>query len=174
MSGETTAIELLTAGGPAPGGNDRLMQFGRFVGSWEIAASFYEDDGSELETTAEWHWAWILSGLAIQDVLVFPSRSTKPPADEHRYGTTLRIFDESRELWKVVWVAPQTGTVYKLSGVFSDDGGAVLQGDPHDGEPTKWVFSEVASGSFLWEGFVKDDPAGDWRMIQRMKAQRTA
>ena len=104
---------------------------------------------------------------------MFPARSPVPPADEYRYGTSLRVFDVSAQIWKIVWVAPQTGTVYKLSGSFYDDGGVVLHGDPHDGEPTRWVFSEVTPGAFLWEGFVKDGPDSGWRLIQRMAAHRT-
>ncbi|MGB7859713.1 MAG: hypothetical protein WBM90_04390 [Acidimicrobiia bacterium] len=174
MNDPTPALDLLAADGPHQNNADRLMQFGRFVGSWVLEASFFGVDGTEEETTAEWHWIWILGGRAIQDVLVFPAKSSAPPADGYRYGTTLRVLDESDNVWRVVWVAPQTGTVFKLSGAFSDDGGVVLVGDPHDGEPTKWVFSGVTPETFLWEGYVKDDQDSDWRLIQRMTAQRTA
>lgn len=172
MDGLTPAFELLSADGPHSDYVDRLMQFGRFVGSWELEVAFYEADGSEQRTTAEWHWAWILGGRAIQDVLVFPARSSVSPADGYRYGTSLRILDVSAEEWKIVWVAPHTGTVYKLSGSFSEDGGIELHGDPHDGEATKWIFAEVTRDAFLWEGFVKDDRERDWRLIQRMVAHR--
>lgn len=174
MVNPTPALELLGSDGPHPKADKRLMQFGRLVGSWMLTVSFFDEDGSGEETTAEWHWAWILGGRAIQDVLVFPARSSGQPADDYRVGTSLRLFDESAEMWKVVWVAPQSGTIYKLSGSFSGDGGVVLTGDPQDGEPTRWVFSNVSDDRFRWDGFVKEEPGGEWRLIQRMAAQRTA
>ena len=90
----------------------------------------------------------------------------------YRYGTSIRVYDALGELWRVVWIAPQSGTVFKLTGVFSVDGAIVLNGDPNDGEPTKWIFSQVADDSFLWEGFVQGDPSREWRLIQRMTARR--
>ncbi len=174
MNELTPALELLASDGPHPKGDARLMQFGRLVGSWALRASFFEVDGSEEETSAEWHWTWILDGRALQDVLIFPARSSRPATGDYRLGTSLRVFDESSEMWKVVWVAPQSGTIYKLSGSFSDDGEVVLHGDPHDGEPTRWVFSAMTDERFRWDGFVKDEPEGDWRLIQRMLARRTA
>ena len=62
--------------------------------------------------------------------------------------------------------------MFKLTGVFSEDEAVVLNGDPNDGEPTKWIFSQVTDDSFLWEGFVQDDPSSEWRLIQRMTARR--
>jgi hypothetical protein len=41
------ALELLWADGQIPEAHDRLMGFGRFVGSWDIEASWYQADGSE-------------------------------------------------------------------------------------------------------------------------------
>ena len=86
----------------------------------------------------------------------------------------MRVFDESHDLWKVVWVHPRSGTLNKYTGSFSDDGGVVLHNDPHEGDPTRWVFSDVTDNMFMWEGFTKDTPDGAWRMNKRMTAQRTA
>ena len=90
------------------------------------------------------------------------------------YHTLVRVCDPSENLWRVVWVAPHFGMVYKLTGSFSDDRGVVLYGDPHESEPSKWVFSDVAEDSFLWEGFIKDTPDSEWPPEQRMTARRTA
>ena len=172
MNGSTHTLELLAAGGPLPEDREPLMQFGRFVGSWELDVSYYEADGTEERTTAEWHWSWILGGKAILDVLVLPGRPSAPPTDS--YHTLVRVYDPSEDLWKVVWVAPQFGMAYKLTGSFSDDGGVVLYGDQGELEPAKWVFSDVTEDTFLWEGFTKDTPDTEWRLEQRMTARRTA
>lgn len=172
MSGLTGALELLAADGPASDDRDRLLEFGRFVGSWELEVSYFGADGTEDRTTAEWHWNWALGGRAILDVLVLPSESSAPPSDG--YHTLLRVFDDASGRWKVVWVAPQFGMVYKLTGSVSEDGGVVLYSDPGEAVPSKWVFSDVTDDTFLWEGFTKDAPDGEWRLEQRMTAQRTA
>jgi len=174
MNGLTSALELLAADGPASEDQDRLMEFGRFVGSWKVEASYYGSDGTEDHATGDWHWSWILGGRAILDVLTFPAQSSTPPTGGYSHHTLMRVFDRSQDLWKVVWVFPQTGTLYKLTGSFSDDGGVVLHGDAHDGDPTRWVFSDVSQNTFLWEGFTKDTPDSEWRLEQRMTAQRTA
>lgn len=165
-------LELLAAAGPAVDHRAELMRFGRFVGSWSVEASFWDEGGIEQHTSAEWHWGWILSGTALQDVLVFPARSSTVDPSEYRYGTSLRIFDVASDLWRVVWIAPGSGTTFKLSGRFAADGSIVLVGDPHDGEPTRWTFTRVEDDSFLWEGRVRDSPANEWRLIQRMTATR--
>lgn len=172
MSGLTQVLELLSADGPSPEHRDRLMQFGQFVGSWELDVSYYDADGTEDKMSAVWHWDWILGGRAVMDVLVLPPRLSAPPTDA--YHTTLRVFDTSQDLWKIVWVAPQFGVVYKLTGSFSEDGSVALHGDPDEGDPTRWVFSDITANTFLWEGFTKDAPDSDWRLEQRMTAQRTA
>lgn len=166
------AVELLGSSNPNPEADDRLMQFGRLVGSWALDVSFMDADGSEETTSAEWHWTWILDGRAIQDVLVLPARSQHSEGG-HQFGTSLRLFDESAEIWKVVWVAPRSGTIYKLSGRFSEDDRVVLHGDAHDGEPTRWTFFDISESGFSWEGYVRDPPDTDWRLIQRMEARRT-
>lgn len=165
-------FELLTTEVRIPEGQERLMGFGRFVGSWDIEATWYHADGSEDHGTGDWHWSWILGGEAILDVLTFPARSSTPPPGGYSHNVLIRVFDESAGLWKVVWVHPRSGTLNTYSGSFSDDGGVVLHNEPH-GHPTRWVFSDVTDDSFLWEGFTKDTPDGDWRMDQRMTGRRT-
>lgn len=165
-------LELLVADGPASDDSDRLMEFGRFVGSWELDVSYFGADGSEERTTAKWQWEWVLGGRAILDVLMLPTRPPAPPTDG--YHTLLRVFDASQGRWKVVWIAPQHSIVYKLTGSFTNDGGVVLLSDPGEDEPSKWVFSEVTDDTFLWEGFTMDAPDNEWRLEQRMTARRTS
>lgn len=165
-------LGLLAANKPALDDRDKLMQFGRFVGSWELDVSYFSTDGSEDRTTAEWHWGWALGGKAILDILVLPTQPNAPPSDG--YHTLMRIYDSSQDLWKVVWVAPLYGIVYKLSGSFTEDGGVVLLSDAGEDNPSKWVFSEVTENAFLWEGFTKGALDDEWRLEQRMTARRTA
>ena len=148
------------------------MLFGQFAGSWEIEATFIEDS-FERRTTGEWHFDWILLGRALQDVLIFPALASgvEELSPDHRVGTSLRFFDKDARTWRVVWINPSSGTMYKLAGgKIGDD--IVLVGDPYDGEPTKWIFSEISASFFLWRGLVLKDNEKTWQLIQEMRARR--
>src|SRR5687768_7282906 len=89
-------IELLGADGPAAEHAEDLLLFGRFVGSWDVDATYFDHHGTVTgERRGEWHFGWILEGRAVQDVLFSPTideqRRTGAPADE--YGTTVRLYD---------------------------------------------------------------------------------
>ena len=156
-----------------PEGRDLSIGFGRFVGSWSVEATWYGADGSQDHGSGDWVWSWILGGQAILDVLTFPARSSTPPSRGYAHNVLIRVFDESQDLWKVVWTHPPSGTLNTYTGRFSDDGGVVLR-NTSDGEPTRWVFSEVTDDSFHWEGLTRDTPDGDWRMDQLMTGRRKA
>lgn len=164
-------LELLSAELADADPDPRLMEFGRFVGSWDLDAAFFDDDGAPEPTSAEWHFAWILGGRALQDVLVFPALGSGELLATHRIGTSIRFFDGEADFWRVVWINPATGTMYKLSGGVDGDR-IVLDGDPHDGEPTQWIFDDITDSSFVWRGFVSDDERGTWRLVQEMRAER--
>lgn len=172
MTGETLMLSLLGAQEPDSEHIDELMLFGQFVGSWDLEATFF-DDGNENHTSGEWHFAWILQGRALQDVLIFPALAIPEitPTSEHRLGTSLRFYDHEAGIWRVVWVNPSTGTMYKLTGGQNKDG-ILLEGDPNDGEPTRWIFSRITASSFLWRGFVSDNNGTTWQLIQEMRARR--
>ena len=169
---DSKMLDFLIAPGRDPTLGDHVMEFGRLVGSWLLEATFIDDDGTESHTSGEWHFEWILGGRAIQDVLIFPAVGSKgglTPA--HKIGTSLRFYDPDASTWRVVWINPASGTMYKLSGG-ADGDRIVLDGDSHDGEPTQWVFEDLTESSFLWRGYVSDDDGASWRLIQEMRATR--
>ena len=172
MTPRRRMLSLLAADPPNPDQMGKLMLFGQFVGSWDLDATFIED-GIESHTTGEWHFDWILQGRAIQDVLVFPTLSSAEDAVTagHKIGTSIRFYDHRAETWKVVWINPTSGQMYKLTGGKVDDE-IILDGDPHDGEPTKWIFSEITDRTFVWRGIVSDDGRATWRLIQEMQARK--
>jgi hypothetical protein len=70
----TAVFDLLAATRPFTEYADKLTLYGQFVGSWDIDATWYEREGGQRKGTGEWHFAWILGGRGIQDVL-FASRA---------------------------------------------------------------------------------------------------
>ncbi len=172
MIKESKMLSLLGAAAPDQTQVRELMLFGQFAGSWDIDATLIEDE-LENRTTGEWHFDWILERKALQDVLIFPASATPDERNspDHRIGTSLRFYDFVAKTWRVVWVNPSSGTMYKLTGGKIEDE-IVLVGDPHDGEPTRWIFSEITDSYFLWRGVVSKDNGKGWQLIQEMRATR--
>jgi hypothetical protein len=110
-------IELLDADGPDEERADGLMLFGRFVGSWEIEATYWDHDGNEIgERRGEWHFGWVLQGRAIQDVLISPPLEEQRRAGEpaREYGSTFRLYDPRTDTWRVSYFAPMSGVVVEM------------------------------------------------------------
>ncbi len=99
----------------------------RFIGSWEATVTNYAVDGTTRTSKGEWHFSWILEGRAVQDVFIVPARPLRTgkiiPAS-NRYGTTIRIFDEPTQQWKIYWFNAATGARNEL--VAADLGDHIL------------------------------------------------
>lgn len=102
-------LDLLAASGPFAGYVERVMLYGQFVGSWDVEATWY--GGEEVRrSTGEWHFAWVLGGRGLQDVLY----GAGAPPD--RFGTTLRCYDPEKETWHIAWMQPASGEFVSLQG----------------------------------------------------------
>src|SRR5258707_10816888 len=104
------ALELLAADGPFADYANQLMLYGQFVGSWEVHSINFHADGTRTERQGEWHFAWILGGRGVLDVLF----ARGVPA--HQYGTTVRCYDSTIDAWRVTWMAPGGGEFVNLIG----------------------------------------------------------
>lgn len=167
-------IDLLAAPGPDEEHSDELMMFGRFVGSWDVEAEYFDHNGRKAhQARGEWHFGWILEGRGVQDVLFGPQleerRRTGAPASE--YGTTVRLFDPTAGTWQVSWFPSVSRNVIHL--VARPDGeGIVLEGTEADGTLDRWTFTEIAPDSFTWTGYESKDQGATWPMVERMLARR--
>jgi hypothetical protein len=156
-------IEALQADGPAAEHADKLMLFGRLVGSWDITARFLDDEGNTTrEATGEWHFGWVLEGRVIQDVLIAPSRDGREPGESSRaYDTAIRAYDPKTDSWRVTAVFPIYGATVNLIAREHEDE-IWLEGEDPDGNPIRWTFSEFADERVLWQGFVSRDEGQTW------------
>src|SRR5919204_3872032 len=109
-------IEALSADSPFPAHADKLMLFGRLVGSWDIEGRFFDEDGNVIrETTGEWHFGWVLEGRVIQDVIIAPPREGREPGQQSKaYDTAIRAYDPKIDAWRVTVVAPIYGVTVNL------------------------------------------------------------
>lgn len=151
----------LLATGRHPSINDEHDLYGPFVGSWDVENRWYDEAADAWrENRREMHMARVLDGRAIQDV--WGSR-------EEGLGTTLRVF-ESDGTWRVVFLAPHTGTYVHLRG--RREGDRIVQdGLQEDGLWARWTFEDVRPDAFTWRGEVSADGVA-WDFEQEMHLVR--
>jgi hypothetical protein len=156
-------IEALQADGPFPEHADKLMLFGRLVGSWDIEGRFLDEEGNVItERTGEWHFGWVLEGRVIQDVLIVPAREGREPGQQSRsYDTAIRVYDPGIDGWRVHVVAPVYGaTVNLIAREHNDE--IWLEGLGPENKPVRWTFSEFSDERVRWQGFVSNDDGSTW------------
>nr|WP_330424831.1 hypothetical protein [Lachnotalea sp. AF33-28] len=79
---------------------DEFNYFGKLIGSWAIN---YIEGNNSLAIKGEWHFSWVLEGMAVQDVIILP---------DYEYGTSLRIYNPDTYAWDVAY--GYTGKIIRL------------------------------------------------------------
>jgi hypothetical protein len=167
-------IEALQASGPAPVNAEKLMQFGRFVGSWSLDVIYYDEAGGiRRRTPGEWHFGWVLEGRAVQDVWIIPPRDRRvagePPSGE--YGTSLRHYDPDLDAWRSTWHGPVNRITWPfIARQIGDE--MTLERTDEAGDTVRWIFSRIGSDSFHWRAVRSSDGGDTWRLEQEMHATR--
>ncbi|MBS6951933.1 MAG: hypothetical protein KH230_01730 [Enterocloster asparagiformis] len=128
--------------------------FGKLIGSWQI--NYVEPDNSRV-IKGQWHFSWVLEGMAIQDVIILP---------DYEYGTSLRIFNPHTRAWDVAY--GYTGKIIRLE---ARKQGEMIILTYIDDENRKWVFTEIGDNQFHWQNVtVKAD--GEWHINAEIYAKR--
>lgn len=139
--------------------------FGRLVGSWNLD---YTDHNLSSSVKGEWHFAWVLEGMAIQDIIILPSRETRTevPHPLTEYGTTLRIYNPVTHAWDIAY--GYTGKIMRLEARKEND--MIVLTNLEDNRH-KWVFVQIEDDRFHWQNVtVQDD--GQWHINADIYAQR--
>jgi len=138
---------------------DPRQLYGQFVGSWEVQSS--------VAGTGEWHFSWILGGLAIQDV-IFPAGA--PPSER---GTTIRSYDPRADVWHIFYTAPGDSEFVLLTGRPERDRIVQLGHDLDDpSRAQRWSFCDIQPSSFRWLGEMSIDGGESWTLTHEMRAAR--
>lgn len=133
---------------------EELNYFKKLIGSWQID---YVDSNISHVIKGEWHFSWVLEGMAIQDVIILP---------DYEYGTSLRIYNPNTHTWDVAY--GYTGKIIRLEAKKQDD--MIMLTFVND-ERRKWVFTNIEDNRFHWENItVKDD--GEWDINAEIYAER--
>lgn len=79
---------------------EEFNYFGKLVGSWKID---YIDNSTSRTIKGEWHFSWVLEGMAIQDIIILPG---------YECGTTLRVYNPGTHAWDIAYCF--TGKIIRL------------------------------------------------------------
>ena len=163
----------LRAAGPAPDRAQKMMLYGRFVGSWRGTVVVHEPQGRRREAPCEVLFDWVLEGRAIQDVWIAPSRDERKPGEQSRmYGTTLRVYDPEKDLWHITWIDPVRQVCNRMTG--RGVGDEIEQEYVEDGARYQWRFTEVTPDSFHWIARRSGEDGREWNVIAEFFLRRAA
>jgi hypothetical protein len=168
-------FEALAAQGPHASLGAEADTYGRVIGSWRGELIDHFTDKAPQTRSIEAHFAWVLEGRAVQDVWITPARSeraTARPGGLDWYGTTLRIYDATAALWRVVWSDAVGRYRIELEGRRQVDD--VVQLGLRAGRPIRWTFSELCSESFRWQGHALENDGKTWRLEVDIQFRRQA
>ena len=161
---------FLHSTGPAPGHEEQLSLFGRFIGTWDVEWHGTDLDGEPATMVGDLRFGWVLGGRAVQDVWRVPSTTQVPKGVRPFYGTTVRFYDPSINAWRSTWIDPLNGRVRRFVG---HPVGADIVLDGLDDAPfERWSFRDITPDSFRWTGEVSDDHRRTWRLDEQMLIHR--
>jgi len=176
MSVSAAFAEALVADGPAPDRGANMELYGWLVGSWSLAVTEFDPDGSTRARTGEWHFGWILEGRALQDAWIVPERGKRgdDAVGQGEYcGTTLRIYDPRIDGWRIQWIDPVAQAYLAMVG--RREGQDIVQlGHDSTGALRRWSFSQITPDGFRWRGEVSRDEGASWFLHMEYFARRLA
>ena len=149
-----------TGGLDQPSGRPDPKVLDKVIGTWDVDYSIYDKQGRVKHYLGTATYQWILDGAAIQETWTsdYHGRKTQP------YGTTIEFFDPARDHWTAIWIYPEKGMYYSLSGGVVE-GQIVLTGPDQEGSLERWSTGEFAQDSFVGHFDISNDGGKTWRPI---------
>ena len=133
---------------------EELNYFKKLIGSWQID---YVDSNISHVIKGEWHFSWVLEGMAIQDIIILP---------DYERGTTLRVYNPGTQAWDIAYCF--TGKIIRLEA--KKENGIIVLTDIEN-KRRKWVFAKIEENNFHWQDVtVKED--GEWHINFDLYAER--
>lgn len=133
---------------------EEFNYFGKLIGSWEID---YIESSKSLAIKGEWHFSWVLEGMAIQDVIILP---------DYEYGSSLRIYNPGTHAWDVAY--GYIGKIIRLEAKKQDN--MIVLTYIND-ERRKWIFTKIEEKYFHWKNVTVQDNS-EWYINAEIFAKR--
>ena len=167
-----TLANALAAHAPHPSLVEASGTYNWLVGAWDSEVFDLEADGARRVSSAEWYFAWVLEGYAMQDVFISPRREDRlagMPPKGNRYGTSLRIYDSTIGAWRIHWFNPVTQRNFSMIGKMEGDD-LVQRGVGPEGFAFRWTFSKIDADNFRWRSERIED--GVAKLVVEAEATR--
>ena len=149
---------------------DEYDWFAPLIGDWDC--DYYDEpaENQKRHVKGEWIFRRILQGTGVQDVFIFPSRSTMEsnPQPDGEYGTSLRMFNREQGCYDVAYTCERC-----MKRLCFRKEGDRLVGKVLDEENTFWVFSDITENSFHWENMIVY-PLGHRELVCEIFGKRIA
>ena len=143
--------------------------FAPLIGDWDCDYYDEPEPGHRRHVKGEWIFRRILEGTGIQDVFIFPSRSTKEtnPQPDGEYGTSLRMFNRENRCYDVVYTCERC--MKRLT--FTQEGDR-LAGRVLDEKGAFWIFSDLSEDRFRW-GNIEISETGERELVCEIFGKRS-
>ncbi len=141
-----------------------IEQFGRYIGDWKIDDQQFQQDGSGwvAGSGARWNFRCVGDGIAVQDFWM-PNTGGK--------GTNLRIYDESKGSWDIVWTATGAPGQMRISAEQDESGKIVMDIiSPVQNPPRRITFFAPDETGWDWVMEMSFDEGANWTPVYKIRA----
>lgn len=144
------------------------MQYGQFVGEWDVDVSNLTREGNWIEGKANWKFTYMLNGFAVQD---YWTRMAKPNEENRNdyFGSNIRIFNPITKKWKTVWLENGNNDMNGIWISYKNNQGEIILHD--DTNNWKIKFFNITKNSFDWKWDFKLED-GSMQTRVKIKAKR--
>jgi hypothetical protein len=154
--------------------DDDIFDF--LIGSWELEAVLYDENGEIRRSKGELHAARVLEGRAIQDLFIFPRRSDRAsgvPTQGDRYATTIRTYDRTLNAWRVNFINPAADETSAQLIARRGGNGIAMEGTLSGGTPVRWSYAEITPRSFHYSAEKPQSDGRSWRLYLELFGKRS-
>jgi len=171
---DAQAPRLIEADAPHAEAPAPLSHFAPMIGRWVITDWSPNETGAWIEGSgADWDFAYVMDGWAVQDVWVKPGRATAVDDPSQRtIGTNVRLWDDANDRWKMSWIRTSAGepqTWYAQSTAEEIVMTLTLPGQ--DAPRRRITFYDMTGETFDWRMEAAGED-GAWSEIYRIHGER--
>lgn len=146
-----------SAGAPPQHPEQKFLE--QLIGNWDVDYAIYDDHGHVRHYVGAVTYRWILAGAALQEIWTSDDGHGAEP-----YATTIEFFDPKRKSWTGVWIYPEQGMYYSVTGS-EIDGRIVLTGDDQHGVLQRWSTGDMHGNSFDGRYDISKDGGKTWQLV---------